>query len=158
MNPFPACEKGLAVIMTGIPGSGKSTFVRQFFPFAERINLDTLHTRARERALLLSCIERSGSFAVDNTNPTKADRAPYIRAAKDAGYQVIGCYMQSAVAACVRRNSQRTGKDRVPEHVIAHISRILELPEYSEGFDRLYYVQIKDGQFTIEDWREENEI
>lgn len=158
MIPFPIQEKGVAVIMIGIPGSGKSTFVQQFFPYVQRINLDTLRTRAKERTLLLTCINMFDSFVVDNTNPTRTNRASYIKAAKNAGYQVIGCYMQSRIADCVERNAQRSGKACVPEHVIVHISRLLELPAYDEGFDQLYYVQIENETFTMEEWREDNEV
>ena len=133
---FPDNPKGIAIIMIGIPGSGKSTFAKQL-SFARRINLDTLHTRAKERKQLQECIAAMDSFVVDNTNPTKADRATYIQAAKDAGYYVIGCYMQSSISACINRNADRAGKARVPNHVIAHISRLLELPNRSQGFGRL---------------------
>jgi ABC-type lipoprotein export system ATPase subunit len=38
MTPIPKNEKGLALIMMGIPGSGKSTFVMLQLSFARRIN------------------------------------------------------------------------------------------------------------------------
>ena len=155
---FPDNSKGIAIIMIGIPGSGKSTFVQQQLSFARRINLDTLHTRAKERKLLQECIAAMDSFVVDNTNPTRADRATYIQAAKDAGYYVIGCYMQSSISACINRNAGRKGKARVPNHVIAHISRLLELPNRSEGFDRLYYIQATDGSFIVKDWEDADEL
>ena len=87
---FPDNSKGIAAIMIGIPGSGKSIFVQQQLSFARRINLDTLHTRAKERKLLQECIAAMDSFVVDNTNPTRADRAAYIQAAKDAGASIAG--------------------------------------------------------------------
>jgi hypothetical protein len=32
--------------------------------------------------------------------------------------------------------------------------RRLQIPAYSEGFDRLYYVKIAgDGSFTVSEWR-----
>jgi hypothetical protein len=32
------------------------------------------------------------------------------------------------------------------------VSRQLEMPSPEEGFDELYYVQIKDGAFAVEKW------
>lgn len=83
-------ETGLAIILMGIPASGKSTFAKSSCAFAVRINLDTLHTRAREKKLLAACIASHRSFVIDNTNPRRVDRAGYIRQAKEAGYRVIG--------------------------------------------------------------------
>lgn len=145
-------EKETAVILMGIPASGKSTFAKTRCAFAVRINLDTLRTRAREQRLLTECISRRQSFVVDNTNPRRADRAGYIRQAKEAGYRVIGYYLSSRISECVTRNAQRTGKACVPDHVIAHIGGIMELPGYDEGFDALYYVSVRDGDFLVEAW------
>ena len=63
------------VILMGLQGSGKSTFYRMHFSedFV-RVNLDTLKTRYQEKLLVEECLNLQKSFAVDNTNPTRADR------------------------------------------------------------------------------------
>ena len=72
-----------AVIFVGLQGAGKSTFYRErFFDTHLRISLDLLRTRHRERRLLQFCVETGLRFVVDNTNPTRAERAVYIRAAR----------------------------------------------------------------------------
>ncbi|MBQ7265679.1 MAG: hypothetical protein IJS61_06225 [Firmicutes bacterium] len=73
-------------IMMGIQGSGKSTFCRAFLPDTERINLDTLHTRNKEAIKIGECQEKGCDYVVDNTNPTKEDRARYISTAKEAEF------------------------------------------------------------------------
>lgn len=147
-----------AVIFTGIQASGKSTFFRQrFSPDYVHINLDSLHTRNKERMLLAECLERQASFVVDNTNPTADDRKRYIQAAKEHGYWLEGYFFQSVVKECAERNSKRQGKEGVPSKAIAFTSNRLELPSYKEGFDRLYFVRIKDGAFIVEPWKEEKE-
>ncbi|MBQ8585536.1 MAG: AAA family ATPase [Butyricicoccus sp.] len=147
-------EKTVA-IMIGIQGSGKSTFYHRFL--AEeyvRVNLDTLKTRAREWALVEECMRAGKSFAVDNTNPAEADRARYILPAKEAGYKVIGFFMESRLQPCLERNAKREGKERIPEKAIAATSNRLQLPRLEEGFDELYFVK-NDGQtMTISEWRE----
>ena len=142
------------VIMIGLQGSGKSTFYMTHL--AEdfvRVNLDTLKTRHRERLLIEECISQNRSFAVDNTNPTRSDREKYIILAKEAGYRVVGYFMESKIKDCIERNALREGMARVPEKAIAATSNKLEIPSYDEGFDELYFVKNDGRAMTIEEWR-----
>ena len=146
-----------AVIMIGIQGSGKSEFYRRYLAVDHvRVNLDTLHTRNNEQRLINSCFADGKSFAVDNTNPTKAERAVYISAAKAKGYRVVGYFMQSVLQDCIARNDERPGKANVPAKAIAATSNRLELPSRSEGFDELYYVQNDGKDMIFSEWREAN--
>lgn len=143
------------VVMMGIPGSGKSTFFRRFLQqdFV-RVNLDTLKTRHREKLLIEDCIAKGYNYAIDNTNPQKADREKYIPAAKAAGYHIIGYFMESKLSVCMERNRQRSGKERIPDIAVACISNKLEMPSLAEGFDELYFVKNDGTEMTIEKWRE----
>ena len=142
-----------AIILMGIQGSGKSTFYRERLSEYIYVNLDTLHTRNKERLLMEECLENGCSFVVDNTNPTKADREKYIHAAKEKGYQVEGYFLQSILADCIKRNQGRVGKACVPDKAIVSTSNRLEIPSYQEGFDRLYFVKIEEKEFIVEQWR-----
>jgi predicted kinase len=147
-----------AVIFIGIQATGKSTFYQQhFFKTHVRINLDMLKTRHREDLLLRACIEARQSFVVDNTNVLKSERARYIALAKPFGFQVIGYYFKSRVAQAVMRNSQRTGQENIPVIGLVSKARRLEIPTYSEGFDRLYYISIDPvtSQFIKKEWKED---
>ena len=74
-----------AIIFTGLQGSGKSSFYKErFFTTHMRISLDLMRTRNRERQFLALCLETGQRFVIDNTNPTRQDRAKYIEAAKEA--------------------------------------------------------------------------
>lgn len=153
-----ATEKGqikTAYIMMGIQGSGKSTFCKSFLSNVQRINLDTLHTRNKEDLMIKDCQEKGLDYVVDNTNPTREDRARYIPEAKKAGYRVIGYFMQSRLKECIERNNLREGKEKIPVKGIVMTSNKLEMPSFSEGFDELYYVQIVGKTMTISEWREE---
>ena len=144
-----------AVILIGIQGSGKSTFYRQFLPDMVHVNLDTLKTRHREKELIQNCFENGKSFAVDNTNPTRAERERYISEAKDHGYNVVGFFLESKLQVCIARNSLRTGDARVPVKAIAATSNKLELPNYDEGFDELWFVYNDGEKMTVFEWRED---
>lgn len=144
-----------AIIFIGLQASGKTTYYRQHFQEDYvHINLDTLHTRNKETKLMEDCLRQGKSFVVDNTNPTAVDRKKYIEAARAQGYVIEGYFFRSIVQACVERNSQRTGKACVPNRAIAFTSNRLEMPFYEEGFDKLYFVHIQDGEFVTEPWTE----
>jgi len=140
-----------AVIFVGIQASGKSTFyVERFFKAHVRINLDMLRTRHRERILLDACLAAKQSSVVDNTNPTAADRSPYIQTAKAAGFETVGYYFQSKVDDCLSRNANRPEKERVPDLAILGTYKRLEVPALAEGFDRLFCVSVREqGGFTV---------
>lgn len=146
-----------AIIFIGIQGSGKSTFYRQQWADTHlRLNLDMLRTRHREAILFQACLNAKQSFVVDNTNPTRAERAKYINAARAAGFRIIGYYFSAKLKDALARNAQRIGKQCVPEKGVRATHQRLELPRYDEGFDALYYVRIADdGGFVCQEWRED---
>ena len=147
------------VILMGLQGSGKSTFYHRYL--AEkyiRINLDTLKTRHREAMLFQKCLSEGSDMAIDNTNPTRADRARYIPAARLEGYRVIGYFLESKLQICLARNALREGEERVPDVAILGTSKKMEMPAYKEGFDELYFVANDGVEMKISKWRTENEI
>lgn len=147
-----------AYIMIGIQGSGKSTFCAQFLPAVTRINLDTLHTRNKEALFIADCQAKGVDYVVDNTNPTREDRARYIPSAKNAGYHVVGYFMQSRLQECIQRNKLREGKEKIPAKAIAMTSNKLEMPSSVEGFDELYFVKNDGKTMSVCEWREDNEL
>jgi len=146
-----------AVLLVGLQASGKSTFCKdRLFTSHLRINLDMLRTRARERQFMETCLRTRQPFVVDNTNPTRADRARYIDDAKKSGFRIVGYYFQSNIEDCQRRNERRPEDERVPTPGILGTYNRLELPTMDEGFDELYYVKTTaDGRFAVEEWKDE---
>ena len=73
-------EKPQAILLMGIPASGKSSFYREKYAGQGmvHINLDTLRTRHRELVLLQECLENRRSFVVDNTNTLPGEWARFI--------------------------------------------------------------------------------
>ena len=130
-----------AVILIGIQGAGKTTFYRERFERTHvRISLDVLKTRHRERELLQSCLAGGLNFVVDNTNVRAAERAVYIAAARQAGYEVTGYFFDAAPHDALRRNAQRSGKEKIPPAGVVGTWKRLERPRLEEGFDRLWAV------------------
>lgn len=145
----------VAVLLMGIPAGGKSSFYRRYLEprGLVHINLDTLRTRYREQQLLRECLCGGQSFAVDNTNTLREERAVYIRAAREAGYSVQGFFFRSCVAECLQRNELR--ENAVPRSAVLAMSARLQLPSMSEGFDSLFYVCLGPDGFEVSPWREE---
>lgn len=143
-------------IMIGLPASGKTTFCKRHNHLQNAISLDKVRTRTNEQLLMDDAFGKHISFAIDNTNVTRAERAKYIAQAKSHGYMVEGYFMQSILRDCLERNAKRQGKARVPDKAILAKSKQMELPSYSEGFDRLWYVSMSDnGEFNEHQWKEE---
>ncbi|MEM6801081.1 MAG: AAA family ATPase [Bacteroidota bacterium] len=146
-----------AIIFIGIQATGKSSFYKQhFFNSHVRLSLDLLNTRNKLNKFLQTCLDTQARFVLDNTNLTVEERAQFIQKAKDRKYKIIGYYFNSAIEAAYKRNAQRKGKERIPEIGIKGSHSKLQLPTYQEGFDELFYVQIKDNQFEVSAW--ENEV
>lgn len=145
-----------AIVFIGLPGSGKSTFYKErFFNSHVRISLDLLKTRHREKRFLKLCLDTDQRFVIDNTNPTKKDRARFVKQIETAGirYKLIAYYFESKVEACFRRNAQRS--ERVPDVAILATAKKLELPGNDEGFDERFYVRITEAGFMVKDWIDE---
>jgi predicted kinase len=68
------------ILFIGMQASGKSTFYKErFFDSHVRISMDLLRTRNRERIFIQTCLSTQQRLVVDNTNPTRAERARYRR-------------------------------------------------------------------------------
>jgi predicted kinase len=143
------------VLFIGIQATGKSTFYKErFFQTHMHLNLDMLRTRNREQRFLQTCIESNMRFVVDNTNPSCKDRERYITLAKEHGFRVIGYYFQSKTSEAITRNRTRPTAEQVPERGIFGVAGQLELPNYEEGFDELWYVRIGNAGFVVEAWND----
>ena len=145
-----------AILFIGIQATGKSTFYTQHFLNSHvRISMDLLNTRNKEKKFLETCYATQTAFVVDNTNPTQADRARYIPLALEHQYEVIGYYFKSHLKEALHRNSQRSGKAQIPEVGILSTYKKLELPNYDEGFTKIFYVEIQNGTFMVTPWKDE---
>jgi predicted kinase len=83
------------ILFIGIQASGKTSFYQhRFFQTHVRVSLDLLKTRKRETVLMQACLSTQQRFVVDNTNPTRAERARYIALARQAKFKVIAYFFE----------------------------------------------------------------
>ena len=141
------------VLFIGIPASGKSSFFKErLFNTHVRVNRDMLKTQRREELLIKACFEGKTKFVVENTNLSRAVRAPYIALAKQAQFSVIGYHFESLPIDAVNRNKLRPEPERVPAVAIWAANKRLEVPTREEGFDQLYRVRMNQPSgFSVEE-------
>lgn len=139
------------IIFTGVQASGKSSFYLLNLSHSHlRINLDMLKTRHRENIIFEACLASKTKMVIDNTNPTRMDRARYIQRAIDAGFEVISYYFKTDLASTLQRNSHREGKAKIPEVGVRATYYKLEIPNLDEGFSQLFRLNIiGNGEFKI---------
>ncbi len=131
-----------AVIFVGLPGSGKTTYFEKHFAATHaHVSRDVQRTPQQEAALLRDCLNRGKSFVLDNTNTTRATRAPYIQQAKTAGFRVRAYFFDTPVRTAIGRNNHRTDKKAIPVPAILRAAKHLEPPSLEEGFDDVQIIR-----------------
>jgi len=133
------------IILVGLPGAGKSTFVRQRLGQHVHISKDHFrnngHPARRHMELIGEALAHGRSLVVDNTNVSREERAETIDEARRHGARVVGYYFDCEVRECLARNALREGRARIPNVGIFAAAKRLVRPHLEEGFDELYTVR-----------------
>jgi predicted kinase len=144
-------------VLTGLPGSGKTTYARQHLSGAVRISLDDLRlmmsgvaydpryepmvaTAAATlmEAMLARARELDYDVVLDATNVTRAWRADAIARARRHGVEPHSIYFAVPLEVVVERNRGR--QHVVPDEVLLRFHGQLEPPGEDEGFATIQVV------------------
>lgn len=156
-------------VLSGIPGSGKSTWVRNMM----NPEVDTHISRDNIRFALLNNDQQyfevedkvkkyffqqieqvtndeynDDCVFIDATHLTPKARAQIRNHIKKRPYQIAVSF-EVPLAVALERNRQRTGRALVPETVIYNMRNRYEIPTLKEGFDEIWHIDA-DGHVRKE--------
>lgn len=128
------------VVMVGLPGCGKSTWVKEHLAGTHVVVSKDLWPNARHKDLrqhraIGDALDAGLDVVVDDTNPAPLERRAIIEAARGQGARVRAVYVDAPLSLCVARNAGRSGRAGVPVAGILGTSRRLVPPTPGEGFD-----------------------
>ena len=146
-------------ITVGLPGSGKSTYVKNFIKDKdiEYLSSDSLRavygkdeTDQSVTSIVFGHIKRKvdellkdgKNVLVDATSVNRKERSDYINTAKKYGAKVVAIVFKMDRQGLIDRNKKRgeQGGREVPTFVIDKMLAKYEEPSYIEGIDVIIYV------------------
>ncbi len=141
------------VLLVGLPGSGKSTYLERLgitalssdairTLLADDVTDQTIHGRvfATLRYLVRQrlAIGRPVTY-VDATHLTPRERRPYVKIAQKYGCQIDALFFNVPLEVCLKRNRARARV--VPEEAMRAMAAKLVPPRVTEGFSRITVVR-----------------
>jgi predicted kinase len=131
-----------AIILVGLQGAGKTSYFEKNLAGTHvHISRDVQKTGERELALFRECLSAGRSLVVDDTNTTRAVRAPFVAAAKAARFTVKAVFFDTPTRTAIGRNNYRKDKNPIPVPAILRTAKVLQPPSLDEGFELIKVIE-----------------
>lgn len=159
------------IIVTGIPGSGKTTFIKNHkvllkqYAHVSRDEIRFSYLKGEdvvgdtyfkyEPLVLKEFYLQINKFLclgfnvfADATHLTKRARKELLDNVK--GYTKLeSLFFSTPLSVALERNSKREGLERVPDKVIRNMYKRLEEPDFNEGFETIYEIPYPKEKILI---------
>lgn len=156
------------ILIAGLPASGKSHFARSFFSKSDRIRVnraeirhmlfemthfdepwhtdsftesDEVLVKHLEGKIIQHYLDQRKKLLVDNSSITVRSRAAYIQTARRYRKTIGLIMIATPVEKCLERNRRKDRDNPVPETLISRLYSNLQIPQKSEGFDRMAVIR-----------------
>lgn len=138
------------IVLVGLPGSGKSTVAKKYFPNYVRISQDLAGNREACIMDMKAAIKRDYDIIIDRTNINRAQRKYWIDLALGAGAKNLTCiYLDVGEEECIARINIRKGHETIKEDmplekkraIVYNFNKSFERPELKEGFSTVIYTR-----------------
>jgi predicted kinase len=146
------------IMMVGIPGSGKSTWIKNNFPditpvSRDEIRFELLDERGGDyfdyedevfdkfiHQIIGSLIADEVTIA-DATHLNKKSRARVLNKVAKFADEIEAIVLNTDLETAIERNDLREGRAKVPRGVIRSMYFSMEMPEEAEGFNKITIIK-----------------
>ena len=146
------------IMMMGIAGAGKSTWIKQNYPDVEpvsrdAIRFDILDEKGGEyfdhedevfnsfiRQIIGSLVADEVTIA-DATHLNRKARLKVLSRVRKYADEVEVVWVRVPLETALRQNAMRTGRAKVPNDVIKRMYQSIERPEDNEGINKLTIIE-----------------
>jgi len=159
-------EQKTIFVTIGIPGSGKTTFLKNEMPDVRVISPD-LHLitdqgvywwtgkrckKAWKSAFsdVFHAVAWKDSFVFDATHIMRKSRKRILEIARENGYNIVALWFKTPHKICNERNDKRDEGRIVPELTMKNMINQFQNPDMSEG-----WTEIREIEYEEEDGKEE---
>ena len=123
------------VVMTGYPGSGKSTIAKHLGEHGYAVvDGDVYKTDAKRIKVGMDALNEHKSVVFDATNLTKEKRAIYVKIANELGLPIRCVYVSASITGALEQNMKRPKEKQVPRVAYYKMQKTFEEPTEDEGF------------------------
>ena len=134
------------VMLAGLPGTGKDTYIQKHLPDLPMISLDAIRRKEsvkptdnqgeitnQAKELARRHLRQKQPFVWNATNITRMLRANLLQLFYDYHARVRLIYLESSWQELLRRNRARNLSDQLPENVLTRLADKLEVPDLQES-------------------------